>query len=94
MFASPLSAFFIYTFAAKRPDNRTKLGYVNAKLVTDEHSSKTVQCYNMHKIQKKMKPRNISRSKITVGLSITLSINTMGGWGKDSISQLFSNSSV
>jgi len=49
---------------------------VNAKLVTNEYSSKTVQRYNMHTIQKKtLKHKNINRPKVTAGLSINLSIN-------------------
>jgi len=55
---------FIYTIVAKRPDSRIKLLFtplwpkcqiaeqscVNAKLVTNEHSSRTIQHYNMHTI--------------------------------------------
>ena len=39
-----MTMIFIYTLDAKRPDSRTKLC---------EFSSKTVQRYNMHTIQKK-----------------------------------------
>ena len=41
---------------------------------TNEHSSTTVQRYNMHTLQKNEK-KNINRYKITAGLSIELSFN-------------------
>ena len=53
----------------KRLDSRTKLC---------ECSSKTVQCYNLHTIQKKLKHKNINRRKVTAGLSIKLSNNVEG----------------
>jgi len=46
-----MTMIFIYTLDAKRPDSGTKLC---------EFSSKTVQRYNMHTIQKKRTEKHIS----------------------------------
>ena len=69
----------VILFTLLQPEGRiAEHSCANAKLVTNEHSSKTVQRYNMHTIQKKLKHKNINRPKITAGLSIELSVNTRG----------------
>jgi len=45
-----MTTIIMYTLAAK--GQIAEESCVNAKLVTNEHSSKTVQHYNMHTIQK------------------------------------------
>ena len=61
-----MAMIFIYTLAAKRLDSRTKLCECKP-VVTNEHSSKTVQRYNMH-TNKNTETLKTDLPKITGGI--------------------------